>query len=185
MPTGSQELKKHLENKGFFEIKQKAIQLCPAGAPNFALILDPNNSSQISVWNREFGKETTAKLIFVVLEDLNNYFNVSRPMNTGQMTDLAIEITDALWSYKFEDIIAFSESIKKQTYGKVYERLDPAIIWEHLGYYNEARERHLFAEVNKYKQYDPRIEDESEARVTRGFTGLAGAINRIKGNLKP
>lgn len=184
LPMASMQLKTHLESKGFFEIKKTAMKLAPQGVPNFPAIFDSENTAQISTFNRTFGKETTAKLIFVMLEDLNNYFNVQRPMTTAQMTDLAIEMTEELWSFRLEEILAFSECMKKQVYGKIYERLDPAIIWDYLAKYNEQRENHFFNTNNQFKQYDPRIEDEDSAKLAGVLTNMAGAFNAMRGNLK-
>lgn len=180
----SMQLKEHLESKGFFEVKQRAMKLAPQGVPNFPAIFDSNSTGQISTWNRVFGKETTAKLIFVMLEDLNNYFNVQRPMTTAQMTDLAIEMTDTLWGFRLEEILAFSECMKKQVYGKIYERLDPSIIWDYFAKYNEQRENHFYNNHIQFKQYDPRIENEDVAKLSGVLTNMAGAINAMRGNLK-
>lgn len=180
----SMQLKTHLESKGFFAIKQTAMELAPQGVPNFPAIFDSNKTGQISTWNRIYGKETTAKLIFVMLEDLNNYFNVQRPMTTAQMTDLAIEMTDVLWGFRLEEILAFSECMKKQVYGKIYERLDPGIIWDYFAKYNEQRENHFFNTNNQFKQYDPRIENEDTAKMSSGLTNMAGIFNKLSGGFK-
>lgn len=167
-------------------IKRKAIVLAPGGRPRFELIFDSNNPTrQLSFWNKEYGKPTVTKLISILIEDLNVYFNVSRPMTAGQQQDLAIEIVEALWWIRMEEIVAFFEAVKKQTYGKIYERLDAAIIWEYWRNYELERENYLYNEQMKFKQSDPR-EKQENAEVTK-FGKLSEAIGNMKNliNKKP
>lgn len=178
------QLKEHLEAKGFFAVKQIAMELAPAGRPNFPAIFDNEKTAQISTWNRLYGKETTAKLIFAMLEDLNNYFNVQRPMTTSQMTDLAIEMASQLWAFRLEEILAFSEAMKKGVYGKIYERFDPPIVWEQFENYNKAREEHFYTEATQHKQSDPIIEDAS-AKMDRRLNTVSGSIAQLKDKFKP
>ena len=65
-----------------------------------------------------------------MLEDLVNYFNVQRPMNIDQITDLAIEILEEMRDITFEEIVAFLEGIKREEYGKIYERFDAPTFWK-------------------------------------------------------
>lgn len=183
LSTGSQQLKTHLELKNFFEVKRTAITMAPGGSPDFAVIFS-EQTTQIATFNRLYGKETTAKLIFLMLEDLNNYFNVARPMTSGQLTDLAIELTEVLWGYRLEEMLAFSEAVKKGTYAKVYERFDPSIVWEQLALYEEARQNHFYHQNTQHKQYDPRIEDEDTSKMAGRLTSMAGAFNAMRDNLK-
>lgn len=183
LKPGSKSLRTLLEAKDSFGVKQTGMALAPAGKPNFLKILDSENTSQISVWNAHFGKEAVAKLIFVIIEDINQYFNVARPMTVPQMADLALEIADSMWAYRMEDLFAFAECMKKGTFAKVYERLDPPLIWEQLGLYEQMRANHLFDEENKHKQSDPRIFDEETEKAAGRITNIAGAMNGIRANL--
>lgn len=164
-------------------IKELAMSLAPGGKPDFPAIFDDTKTSQVSSWTNKYGKLQTAKLVVVLLEDLNSYFNVSRPMNVNQMVDLSIEIVSELWAYRMEEIVALMEAIKKQTYGKIYERLDPAIIWEHIDKHNEARENFFFFRATSHKQSDPILED-STSELDRGLNTLAGKIGSIKDTFK-
>lgn len=160
-------------------MKKSASQLAPAGNPNFELLIS-KQTTQLSQWKRQYGVDKVTEIIFFLIEDLNNYFNVSRPMNTTQMANLAIEFTQELWWARMEEIIAFLEGVKKQRYGKVYERLDPAYIWEMWDKYQTDREDYCEAHQTRFKQYDPRPDTGSGV----GLDGLAGAIGDIKQRAK-
>lgn len=179
MTKASRSLEVILENKDVISLKKAAIKYAPAGAPKFEVLLS-QETLQVSEWKRMLGKDKVTELIFFLIEDLNNYFNVSRPMNTSQMANLAIEMTETLWMIRMEEIVAFFESIKKQRYGKIYERLDPAFIWELYEQYDRERDDYCEAKQSRFKQYDPRPETGSGV----GLDGLAGAIGYIKGAAK-
>ena len=51
-------------------------------------------------------------------------------MTIDQITDLAFEISSELQDDRFEEIIAFFEGIKRQQFGKIYERFDAPTFWK-------------------------------------------------------
>lgn len=168
-----------LHSKNPISLKKTAAILAPGGNPNFGILLS-KQTTQLSQWKREYGEDKITEIIFFLIEDLNNYFNVSRPMTTSQMASLSIEFTQELWWARMEEIVAFFEAVKKQRYGKVYERLDPAYIWEMWEKYNEERTEHCTQHESRFKQYDPRPDTGSGV----GLNGLAGAIGDVKAQAK-
>ena len=62
--------------------------------PNFDLIFQSGKSTGVVTLKNAIGVDNMLKLLVVMLEDLVNYFNVQRPMNEDQITDLAVEILD-------------------------------------------------------------------------------------------
>lgn len=168
-----------LHSKNPISLKKTAAILAPGGNPNFGMLLS-KETTQLSQWKKHYGVDKITEIIFFLIEDLNNYFNVSRPMNTTQMANLAIEFMEELWWARMEEIVAFFEAIKKQRYGKIYERLDPAYIWEMWDKYNEERTEHCERHQSRFKQYDPRPEGGSGI----GLDGISGAIGDIKQRAK-
>lgn len=168
-----------LHSKNSISLKQTAVILAPGGQPRFDMLLS-KETTQLSQWTKHYGKEKITEIVFFLVEDLNNYFNVSRPMTVPQMTELAIEIVQTLWWVRMEEIVAFLEAVKKQTYGKIYERIDPAVIWEMWEVYMASRDEHCERVQTQHRQYDPRPETGSGI----GLDGISGAIGDIKNRAK-
>lgn len=160
------------------------MMFCPGGRPNFDLIFHSGKTGQISNFNRTHGKGVTAKLIFIMLEDLNNYFNVQRPMTAAQMTDLAVEMADTLWSFRLEEILTFAEAMKKGTYGNVYERLDPSIIWNKFALYQVEREEYFLISAAQHRQSDPAIVDEESDKIKGSIMNISGVLSQVSGKLR-
>jgi hypothetical protein len=126
-------------------LKEDAINLIPlkkelmiGSKPNFDLIFSEGRSTSMVILKNRIGIEFTLKLLIKVLHDLVNYFNVSRPMSSGQITELAIEIMEEMRDLTFEEIVAFIEGIKREEYGKIYERFDAPTFWKF--YWGETAE---------------------------------------------
>src|SRR5699024_724537 len=170
----SESLGSILETKNQIKLKKHAVQLSPGGSPVFSKLLSPE-TKQLSAWIREYGEDKVTEMVFFLIEDLNNYFNVQRGMTASQIAELAIEITLTLWWVRMEEIIAFFEAMKKQRYGKIYERLDQSIIWEHWKVYSEHRDDYSFENNNKYKQVEEKPK-EGTGTALNGITGLIGDI---------
>lgn len=98
--------------------------------PNFDVIFQKGKSTALVTMKNAVGMEGMLKLLVLMLEDLVNYFNVQRPMNEDQIADLAIEILEEMRDITFEEIVAFIEGIKREEYGKIYERFDAPTFWK-------------------------------------------------------
>lgn len=106
--------------------------------PNFDLIYSDGRSTGLVILKNSIGVANMLKLLIVMLEDLVNYFNVQRPMNMNQIEDLAIEILEEMRDLRFEEIVVFIEGIKREEYGKIYERFDAPTFWKF--YWGETSE---------------------------------------------
>lgn len=168
-----------IKNKDLIGLKRRAMELAPGGAPDFQKILRAPDVQELSVWNRVNGKSATTKYIVLLLEDLNNYFNISRPLTNPQIVELAMEFVDQYWWVKMEDLLAFFEAIKKGTFGKVYERLDPSIIWEQWDAYEAQRTRFCEDRAMSQNYKDPALND-SNGNMERRMDGFAGALSAFK-----
>lgn len=120
--------KNKIESK--IELTNKKKELMVGGKPNFEMIFQEGNSTGLVVLKNAIGMNQLVKLLFLLIEDLVNYFNVQRPMNEDQMTELAIEMVEEMRDLRFEEIVAFIEGIKRQEYGKIYERFDAPTFWK-------------------------------------------------------
>ena len=126
----SVELMKCFLKNDRIELSAKRKALMTGSKPNFDVIFQPENSTGLITLKNSLGTSNLLKLLVVMLEDLVNYFNVQRPMNIDQITDLAIEILEEMRDLRFEEIVAFIEGIKREEYGKIYERFDAPTFWK-------------------------------------------------------
>ena len=118
------------------------------------------------------------KLIVILLEDLVNYFNVQRPMTIDQITDLAFEISSELQGDRFEEIIAFFEGIKRQQYGKIYERFDAPTFWKFYwgedaddpNSYNYKKMDWFHLDATRNFTKEPIVKSELENELTKART---------------
>lgn len=143
-----------------------------------------NEGTEVAVWNRNQGKATTIKVLSLLISDLVNSFNVSRQMNGAQIMELAEDFATDLWWIKFEELPAFFEGIKKGTIGKVYERLDPPLIWEFWDIYARKRAEVIEVRQNALMFREPAKEKSIEDRREGKIEKLGDALNQIKENLK-
>ena len=116
------------KNKIDLSVKKKELMV--GAKPNFDLIFQSGKSTGVVTLKNAIGVDNMLKLLVVMLEDLVNYFNVQRPMNEDQITDLAVEILEEMRDITFEEIVAFLEGIKREEYGKIYERFDAPTFWK-------------------------------------------------------
>ena len=126
----SVELMKCFLKNDRIELSAKRKALMTGSKPNFDVIFKNENSTGLITLKNSLGTNNLLKLLVVMLEDLVNYFNVQRPMNIDQITDLAIEILEEMRDLRFEEIVAFIEGIKREEYGKIYERFDAPTFWK-------------------------------------------------------
>ena len=126
----SVELMKCYLTKNKIELSVKKKELMVGGKPNFDVIFQSGKSTGVVTLKNAIGVDKMLKLLVVMIEDLVNYFNVQRPMNIDQITDLAIEILEEMRDITFEEIVAFLEGIKREEYGKIYERFDAPTFWK-------------------------------------------------------
>lgn len=105
-----------------------------------------------------------------------NAFTVVRPMNADQIAQCAYAlINTAEEDYlSLQDLVMFFEGAKQGKYGKVYDRLDQATIFEMLEVYRQQRhEVYLRAKEEKEAQYStsrtalPRKDDSEEKQSMR------------------
>lgn len=122
--------------------------------PNFDLIFSEGRSTPMVILKNRIGVEFTLKLLIKVLHDLVNYFNVSRPMSSGQITELAIEIMEEMKDLTFEEVVAFIEGIKREEYGKIYERFDAPTFWKFYWGENHDDENSFNFKKMKYCEAD-------------------------------
>lgn len=170
-----------LTNKGVRNaiFKKEIIkELVSGDNPIYPKIIE--KGTQISVIKNERGFEFIASILGLMINDFCGNFNTRNPMNDEQIADLAIELVTDYWSYKLEDFIAFFSLAKRGLYGKVYDRVDAATIYQMLAEYNKQRDMGLF-EMQKYTDHEKygREKQEDETGHVMALAGEFGNLRKL------
>ena len=160
-------------NKLDLVTKKKKLML--GAKPNFEMIFQNGNSTSIVTLKNAIGIEKTLKLFVLMLEDLVNYFNVSRPMNEDQIAELAVEMIEEMRDLTFEEIVAFIEGIKREEYGEIYERFDAPTFWKFYwgenaddpNSFNFKKMDFCSMDANRYSTKDPILLSDLEQALTK------------------
>jgi len=89
------------------------------------LILPENNTPSLAYIAKKLNSEITALgLIKLHLIELNDYLNLSRPMNMNQITQTADIILSEYPTLKLADLIYTFKCAKAGKFGQLYESID-------------------------------------------------------------
>lgn len=153
-------------------------EYAPGGVVDIEKILD--EGTETAVWCARLGKAYMIKFLIVLISDLRNSFNVSRPMNEGQIIELAEDFINDLWFIKFEEFPAFFEGIRRGTIGKVYERLDGPLIWEFWDIYATRRMETIEARQAAKVFIEPSREKTGEEKLGAAIEKFCGSLEKVK-----
>jgi len=84
-------------------------------------------------------KATVAELVLYI-HDLISYYNIDNTLRADQVTNLAIQLIEEYENYRMVDFAICFNNAKKSKYGKVFNRLDGAVIMEFMRQYEEELE---------------------------------------------
>lgn len=176
--TLSAKLTTSLIQKDRMELNILKREIVENGKPKFEVIFNGGKTTTVQEMKKSIGEKNVVKLIVLLLEDLVNYFNVQRPMTIDQITDLAFEISSELQGDRFEEIIAFFEGIKRQQYGKIYERFDAPTFWKFYwgedaddpNSYNFKKMDWFHLDATRNFTKEPIVKSELEQELTKART---------------
>lgn len=176
--TLSAKLTTSLIQKDRMELNILKREIVENGKPKFEMIFNGGKTTTVQEMKKSIGEKNVVKLIVILLEDLVNYFNVQRPMTIDQITDLAFEISSELQGDRFEEIIAFFEGIKRQQYGKIYERFDAPTFWKFYwgedaddpNSYNFKKMDWFHLDATRNFTKEPIVKSELEQELTKART---------------
>ena len=176
--TLSAKLTTSLIQKDRMELNILKREIVENGKPKFEMIFNGGKTTTVQEMKKSIGEKNVVKLLVLLLEDLVNYFNVQRPMTIDQITDLAFEISSELQGDRFEELIAFFEGIKRQQYGKIYERFDAPTFWKFYwgedaddpNSYNFKKMDWFHLDATRNFTKEPIVKSELEQELTKART---------------
>lgn len=111
-----------------------------------------------------YGRETAEAWLICQLNDMSAFAGCKEKLSKRQINETAAIIAERYGHYKFTEFMYFCQKFKCGEYGKFYGAVDPMVILEALGDFNEERawwyERHR-AELEKAER--DRLYDENAA----------------------
>lgn len=87
----------------------------------------------------EKGTLLISAMLVIAIEDLNNYFNVTKPMNDVQAIETINLICQRFKHFRMDDFKLCFNRMKMGFYGKTYNRIDGQILFEALNHFNDER----------------------------------------------
>lgn len=189
MPAGSQILIKLLAQDQTMEIKLLSVELAPQGKPNFNKIFQKGQTASLRVIEKHVSLVILAGFISKMIDSLNNYFNVVRPLTNSQIEELTIDLMQ-FKDYRLEEFLAFFEGVKKGRYGKIFDRLDQSIIWQMWDQYETERENYFYSDHKNSKdnnlesnvRSNPNAAAEIQNKLSKIGSGFTNMANKLKGN---
>jgi hypothetical protein len=105
----------------------------------------------LSVLKKEYGEEFVFNLVMYCMLDVCAYFNVGKSMDEYQIQATARLIIRNMWWLNPSDFKLCFDMAKMGKYGKAYDRIDGAVIFEWLNAYDAQREpqKQAIAEENR------------------------------------
>lgn len=105
---------------------------------------------QIGTYVSLKGKQVIRKEISLWIGEMSQSFNIGKNLTEDQIVDIANEIMNEKWFFKVDEIYYFLRKCKIGAFGKVYDRLDMATIFEWLEIYTKQRD----AEMDRQRDLD-------------------------------
>jgi len=102
----------------------------------------------------------TIGVLKLMIIDLANSFNISKPMTKGQIEELSLFILQTFPFYTLEDFQLFFTLVKMSEFGQVYDRLDSSVVMDFLYKYDSKRTGEI---VNAQETFKPSKQEQAEA----------------------
>ena len=127
-------------------------------------------SCSIAVMNKEFGETHLRGFMVKVLNDLVDFFNVGKSIGAVQVAQTVDLIIDEYYFFKPDDFKLCFNRAKKGLYGKVYDRIDGAVILEWLGRYEKERGSIAMDDsINNSKSWDIPESDRTSKTLEQAY----------------
>lgn len=164
------------------ELLAIANELLPGGEPQYLSMVEyPKISDLIN----EQGRKEILKIVFLIVKDFCNSFNVVRNMNEDQMIEAANMLIEDAGNYRLEDYYMMFAMAKKGQLVKIYDRIDVQVINEMADNYNNNRQQAAWkVEDEKNSQYKSlgfvQRESENHDPLSDSFSSFGSALSSLK-----
>ena len=94
---------------------------------------------ELAVYRKEKGEIRLFAIMTLLIDDLLDFFSVSRTIGERQMAVTIKMIADDFYYFNTEDFKLCFDNAKRGKYGKIYDRIDGNVIYEWLQKYSQER----------------------------------------------
>lgn len=116
-------------------LKERLVSLAPKTWDE-ALDVKRPSLSKIEIKD---GRQKCEQIIAIIIDDLVRFFNLKITINDEQLAFTSELIFDKYKHYSVSQLLYFSRMVKSAEIGKVYDRIDGAMIMEWLQIFDERR----------------------------------------------
>jgi hypothetical protein len=102
-------------------------------------IVQAENCTAIASISKQTDEFQTNALLYFIVEDLVNFFNVKMTMDVEQINQTVALLREEYYHFSIEDLKLCFSNAKKGHYGKLYDRIDGAVILDWLHEYDRQR----------------------------------------------
>ena len=134
------------------ELAEICRELMPNGKPDFLSVV---KYPMISTLIETQGFRVMHKVVFLMVKDLCNSFNVVRNMNEEQMIEAASMLIDECSNFRLEDYVMMFQMAKRGELFDVHDRIDLQVVTRMLDTYWEKRNK---AAEQKWEQENKKFE---------------------------
>ncbi len=140
--------------------------VCVGGVLDFGQILSKPKVGELA---KKMGEENVINILKGSVVILNAKLNIKNKMSDLQVdffvSDLLDECKDK--DYRLEELVYFFEQVAKSRYGKIYERLDQALLFEFLAVYEKESAKKVDEYYEQKNKQLPAVEEPSEPMSER------------------
>lgn len=127
--------------------------------------VDSVSPTLVSIKIAPNGDNIVKAFLVVVVSDLVQSFNVGKNMDAKQIAFLVQSILKDFYYLKLDELKLCFENIKKGKYGKVFDRLDTATIYDFINAFLDERMECLFdknhnneqSDLSNFKDVNPKV----------------------------
>lgn len=136
-------------------------------------------STSLAALKKQYSPDWTQAYIAVWIVNINEFFNVSRPMSDSQVEETAFHILTIYYYLKISDITLIFNRAKRGEFGQLYESLDGSKI---LSWFEKYAVERMNSVLEYNSREDYKIKDiEKDAKRVSDTTDIKTAMKRAKG----
>jgi hypothetical protein len=102
-------------------------------------IVQLENRTAIASISKQTDEFQANALLYFIIEDLVNFFSVKMTMDARQIQQTVALLREEYYHFTIEDLKLCFNNAKKGHYGKLYDRIDGAVILDWLYEYDKQR----------------------------------------------
>lgn len=138
---------------------------------------------QLSYYKRQAGDEMLGACLTGIILSINASYNIGKAMSQLQAAETAKALLQAKWYWKLAEVYLFADMAKNGDFGKVYDRLDRAVLFEWAEKFDEKREDKLFADMSGSNDTDDVPEEELTEKEKTDRTAARAKADAALGEL--